>query len=136
MVAVAIVSLASGCGNVDDASTADSTGVAATEPASGSAPDGGDDWCAAIGQLAAAQPAGSYSMEEHRASFLAYAEAADAAALVAVDDAEVLTKLAEASRVSAEDPGDPQQAELYGDIAGVLFEIASRAERECGITFD
>lgn len=48
---------------------------------------------------------------------LAYAEAADAAALAAPEDAEVFTKLAVASRVSAADAGDPRQADLYGEIA-------------------
>ena len=130
----AVVSVAvSGCGSEEPSELSGS-------PSSTSVPTsqcvGADEWCDAITRLAAAQPAGTYSTDEHEVAYLAYAEAADAAALAAPEDAEVFTKLAVASRVSAADAGDPRQADLYGEIAADLFAIAARAERDCGISFD
>ena len=113
-----------GCGGSDD-------------PFEGATPTttGNEEWCAAMAELADAQPSGSLSEDEHRAAYLAYIEAINAAALVARNDGETLRKLAEASRLTAEDPGDPRQAELYAAIADDMFRITTRAQRDCDITF-
>lgn len=65
---------------------------------------------------------------------LAYAEAADAAALAAPDDAEVFTKLA-VPRVSGRRGRSSTGGPLRRDRRR-LFAIAARAESDCGISFD
>lgn len=137
---VAIVAI-TGCGDesielASPVTTLVPAPVPSTEANTGStAADDESAWCDAMVALAAAQPAGSYTTEEHEAAFLAYADAAEAAARAPGADSDTLEKLAAVSRISAADAGDLRQAELYDEIATALFGMAIRAEQECGVEF-
>lgn len=125
LAALVVVAVLGGCGNDEQGS--ETTAAAA----------GGDERCAALSDLAAAQPpAGSMSTGKWTDAFHAYADAADRAAQVTPPgEARVLTDFAALMRLFGDDPAAPGLAERVDELGPSVLDLAGAAKRDCGVTF-